>query len=533
MPERVDQQWWQSGVFYQIYPRSFMDSNGDGVGDIQGVIERLDHLEWLGVDAVWLNPTTPSPNEDWGYDVSDYRGVEPELGTLDQLEELIKLADERGIRILLDLVPNHTSSTHPWFIDAASLRDARHRDWYVWADPAPDGGPPNNWVSVFGGEPAWEFHEPTGQYYLHNFLATQPDLNWRNEEVKAEFRDILRFWFDKGIAGFRIDVAHALVNDDQLRDNPAATDKDPLQVQRIGQQQVYNMNRPETHDILREWRELSDGYESPRLLVGETYVYEYEQLAAFYGQSLDELNLAFNFPFIFSPFGAGDLKEAVEKTLQVLPQHATPVWTASNHDTSRFPTRWCEGNDDLVRCTLMMLLTLPGATFLYYGDEIGMTDVPVDYEQLQDPVGKRRWPDGKGRDPMRTPMQWTAEATGGFTTGTETWLPVGDAGQRNVQAQKEDPLSILHLCRDLIALRKRTPDLATGDYRTVSCSDDCWVWERGDSTVVALNLGENPAPLEITGTTLLRTHPGEDGDVLEPYRGIVMTTAQGPPGDPA
>ena len=270
--ERGDRgSWWRSGVLYQLYPRSFADSNGDGHGDLQGIIEHLDHLAWLGVDGIWLNPINPSPNADWGYDVADYTGVEPDFGDLDVLDRLVAGAGERGIRVILDLVPNHTSDRHPWFIDARSSRTARHRDWYVWADARPDGGPPNNWVSVFGGS-AWTWDEPTQQYYLHNFLAEQPDLNWWNDEVREAFDDIVRFWFDRGISGFRIDVAHGIVKDVELRDNPSATPDDDDLARALGQRQEFSMNRPEVHDVLRRWRAIADAYEHDPILLGETWV---------------------------------------------------------------------------------------------------------------------------------------------------------------------------------------------------------------------------------------------------------------------
>jgi alpha-glucosidase len=252
--------WWRSAVIYQIYPRSFADTDGDGVGDLRGIVERLDHLAWLGVDAVWLNPCFPSPNADWGYDVGDYTAIDPELGDGDVLDALVAEAGARGIRVVLDLVPNHTSDRHPWFLDARSSRTARHRDWYVWADSGPDGSPPNNWLSVFGG-PAWTFDEATGQWYLHNFLREQPDLNWWNEEVREAFDAILRHWFDRGIAGFRIDVAHAIVKDEALRDNLPVTEDDHPRARRLGQRQVYNMHRPEVHGVFRRWRALADGYD--------------------------------------------------------------------------------------------------------------------------------------------------------------------------------------------------------------------------------------------------------------------------------
>src|SRR5215210_5709843 len=326
-PERgggkdVAASWWRDGVLYQIYPRSFADSDGDGVGDLRGVVERLDHLEWLGVAGIWLNPTMPSPNDDWGYDVSDFCAVHPELGTIEDLDALVAAAGERGIRVLLDLVPNHTSDRHEWFVDALSGRDARYRDYYVWADPRPDGGPPNNWQSNFGGS-AWQLHEPTGQYYLNNFLPSQPDLNWWNDEVRDAFDEILRFWFARGIAGFRIDVAHSIVKDPEL---------------------LRLDTHPGVHDVLRRWRTLSDAEDPRRILLGETHVRQVELMAAFYGSGEDELHLAFNFPFVYADFDT-KLAEVVADTEALLPESAWPVWTGSNHDAGRFPTRWCEGDE--------------------------------------------------------------------------------------------------------------------------------------------------------------------------------------------
>ena len=297
--------WWRNGVLYQIYPRSFADSDGDGVGDLRGVIDRLDHLEWLGVDGIWLNPTMPSPNADWGYDVADYRAVHPELGTLADLDEMIAEAGKRGIRVLLDLVPNHTSDRHAWFQDALTGRDARYRDYYVWADPKPDGSPPNNWQSTFGG-PAWTLDERSGQYYLHNFLPAQPDLNWWSEAVREEFDDILRFWFERGVAGFRIDVCHAIVKDRELRDDPPAGPDDHPKIQEWGWRHVYSMNRPEVHDVLRRWRSVAD---PDRILVGETYVLELAQLFPFYGAGEDELHMAFNFLFVHADLDAAQLRD--------------------------------------------------------------------------------------------------------------------------------------------------------------------------------------------------------------------------------
>ncbi|MGH2807729.1 MAG: alpha-amylase family glycosyl hydrolase [Actinomycetota bacterium] len=522
--------WWRDAVLYQIYPRSFMDSGGDGIGDIKGITSRLDHLVWLGVEGIWLNPTMPSPNKDWGYDVADYTAVDLELGTMDDLDELIARADDAGIRVLLDLVPNHTSDRHPWFVDAASSRDSEHRDWYVWADPKPDGSPPNNWVSVFGGDGAWEWHEPTGRYYLHNFLGEQPDLNWWNDDVRATFDDILRFWFDRGVAGFRIDVAHALVKDRELRDNPPAQPGDNAHWRELGQQVVYNMNRPEGHEILRRWRVLAGEYEPGRVLVGETYVWEIAQLMSFYGND-DELHLAFNFLFAHAPFDATALRAVVEETYENLPALAASVWFGSNHDARRFATRWCGEDERKIRCALLVLLTLHGACFLYYGDEIGMPDTRITEADLKDPVGVRFWPDDPGRDPCRTPMHWSASDGAGFTdAGVKPWLPIGDNLACNVEAQRDDPNSTLHLCRDLIALRKHADDLRSAPYEGVDAPPGLWAFRRGRHIVV-LNMNDAAARLDTgPGTVVIATNRARDGErvaaavQLAPWEGLVVGT---------
>src|SRR5438093_2076922 len=395
-------QWWRDGVIYQIYPRSFQDSNGDGIGDLPGIIRRLDYLQWLGVDAIWLSPITVSPDADFGYDVADYCNVQPAFGDLRDVDQLIREAGQRSIHVVLDIAPDHTSDRHPWFIDARSGRAARHRDWYVWADPKPDGGYPNNWLSAFGG-PAWTLDERTGQYYLHNFLPEQPDLNWWNPHVRDAFDDIYRFWFDRGIAGFRIDVAHGIVKDRELRDNPVATKADPPDVRAHGQRTIYNVERPEVHDVLRHWRTLADGYDPSRILLGETYVLDIRTMGRFYGTG-DELHLAFNFTYVHAPFQAAALAEVVAESELVIPDVGWPVWTVSNHDVSRVMSRWCQGDERKLRTALLSLLTLRGTPVLYYGDEIGMPDTPVRKEELQDALGKRHWPSPRGRDPERPAM---------------------------------------------------------------------------------------------------------------------------------
>jgi alpha-glucosidase len=481
--------WWRGGVLYQIYPRSFGDANGDGIGDLRGVVDRLDHLAWLGVDGLWISPITPSPDTDWGYDVADYCAVHPELGTLDDVDLLVREADRRGIKILLDLVPNHTSDQHAWFVDARSSRSATHRDYYVWADAKPDGSLPNNWVSSFGGA-AWTLDDATGQHYLHNFLPTQPDLNWWSNGVRDEFDRILRFWFDRGIAGFRIDVCHMIVKDRELRDNPPTTDDDHWYVRLRGQRPVYNACRPEVHDVLRRWRRIADGYEPARVLLGETYVLDPKVMAEFYGDG-DELSLAFNFSFVHAKFDAETLRSVVDETDLAVGDRGWPVWTGSNHDVSRFPTRWCDGDPARVKLALLMLLMLRGTAVLYYGDEIGMPDTAVDRDDLRDPVGQRFWPVYAGRDPARTPMHWTAGAGAGFTApDAQPWLPLGDVAACNVAAQRHDPDSVLSFCRDVISLRHVIPDLAAGSYVAVQSPPGTWAWRRGDRVLVALNLSD-------------------------------------------
>jgi alpha-glucosidase len=523
-----DRVWWRDGVLYQVYPRSFADANGDGMGDLRGVIEHLDHLEWLGIDGVWLNPITRSPNADWGYDVSDYTDVEPDVGTLEDVDELVVEAGRRGMRILLDLVPNHTSDRHPWFLDSRSSRTSAHREWYVWADRKPDGSPPNNWISVFGG-PAWAFDDVTGQSFLHNFLPEQPDLNWWDDDVRDAFDGILRFWFERGVAGFRIDVAHGIVKDRALRDNVPATESERPGVRRLGQRQIYNMNRPEVHDVLRRWRRLADGYEPERILVGETWALDLQGLSAYYGTNHDELHLAFNFAFAMSPFDADGLRRVVEQTEALLAGHGWPVWTASNHDIGRLATRWAGGDERVARVALLLLLTLRGTPFLYAGDEIALPDAVLTRDQLRDPVGIRNWPTNPGRDGCRTPLPWTAADGAGFTRpGVEPWLPIVRPASGAVAEQRDDPSSVLRMTRDLIALRRERTDLSRGDYATVPSPSGTWAFRRGASTLVAVSLSERGASVPASGRIAGATDRGRVGETaggaleIGPYEGVVV-----------
>jgi alpha-glucosidase len=459
----------------------------------------------------------PSPNADWGYDVSDYCDVDPALGTLADLDALVARARELGIAVLLDLVPNHTSDRHRWFRERP--------DFYVWADPGPDGGPPNNWISSFGG-PAWTLDEARGRYYLHNFLPEQPDLDWWNEDVREAFDDVLRFWFERGVAGFRIDVCHAIIKDRELRDDPAATPEDHPMVRRRGLKQVFSMNRPEVHEVLRRWRALSDGFDPARILVGETYVLDLDQLVPYYGAGEDELNLAFNFLFVHSGLEAAPLRTIVEGMEARLPAGAWPVYTGSNHDAGRLATRWAGDDPARARAALMMLLTLRGTPFLYYGDEIGLPEVDLDPAQALDPVPHRTGDGSRNRDRCRTPMPWTGEPGGGFGARGEPWLPLGDPAACNVADQREDPGSTLHLVRDLIALRRERADLRAGAYETLPAPDGAWVYRRGDGTAVALNLSDARVRVDVAGTVLVATDRARDGErfdgSLGPWSGAVI-----------
>jgi alpha-glucosidase len=526
-PSTTGETWWRSGVLYEVYPRSFADSDGDGVGDLQGVLDRLEHLAWLGVDGIWLNPTTPSPNADWGYDVSDYTSVDPELGDLETLDRLVAEAGARGIRILLDLVPNHTSDRHPWFLESRSSMGSPRRDWYVWADGR-DGLPPNNWRSVFGG-PAWTWDGATGQYYLHNFLPEQPDLNWWNEQVREAFDDVLRFWFGRGVAGFRIDVANGVVKDPELRDNPPVTEDDHPLIRALGLRPVYNMNRPEVHEVIRRWRRVSDAHDPPAILLGETWVPDdLRAVMRFYGDGADELHLAMNFAFVFAELGA-ETRAVVEAAEASMPAAAWPVWTGSNHDVGRLATRWCGGDERKIRAAILILLTLRGTPILYAGDEIGMPDVDVPRARLRDPVGLRGGPEA-GRDRCRTPMQWTRDRAGGFTRpGVEPWLPMGDADACNVADQREDPGSVLHLCHDLIGVRRARADMRAGAYETLGAPPGAWTWRRGAHTIVALNHSEGPLEVPVgPGEVLVGTRRERDGELvgpairLDPWEGVVV-----------
>ena len=435
--------WWESAVVYQIYPRSFQDSDGDGVGDLQGIEHRLDHLAWLGVDALWVSPIYPSPLADFGYDVSDYTAIDPVFGTLDDFDRLVAAAHDSGLRVLLDLVACHTSIEHPWF--------RKYPDWYIWS---PVDGAPNNWVSSFGG-PAWSRDDQTGRWYLHSFYPEQPDLNWRNPEVVAAMQNVVRFWLDRGADGFRLDAINKLIKDDQLRDDPPATGNFPLPLrpEAAKLEHVYSQNRPETIDVLRSLREAA----GDALLVGEVFLGTRETIPY-----LEVLDLAFAFEFLFAPWEAGRLRAAIEPAAA----HGRFAWVMSNHDFDRLASR--VGTENL-REAATLLLTLPGAAFIYQGDEIGVPNGP----------GHEPPFDRAGRDSLRHPMQWGASPTGGFTIG-KPWLPLIDPLERNVAEQRDDEGSLLHEYRRLIERRR---GLGPG-FRLLDGAADAVEYERNGDTIV-------------------------------------------------
>jgi alpha-glucosidase len=473
--------WWENAVIYQIYPRSFADSDGDGVGDLRGVASKLDYLADLGIDGIWLNPITPSPNVDWGYDVSDYCSVDPELGTLQDLDALVWAAGKRGIRVLLDIVPNHTSIEHPWFRERP--------DFYVWSDEIP-----NNWRAAFGGGPAWTLDEQTGRYYLHNFAPGQPDLDWWNPEVRSEFERILRFWFDRGVAGFRIDVAHALVKDRELRDDPPATADDAPSVQRTGLKHVHSMNQPEVHDLWRSWRWLADSYEPPRVLLGEAYVLDAVELAKFYGEG-DELNMVFGFKLLHAPFRAEPLRAVVEEIEAAFPARAVPAWTGSNHDDLRLATRWAEGDERKAKLALLLLLTLRGTTVLYMGDELALENGEVPPDRVLDCAEP-------SRDPGRTPFPWSRDGE----EWRDPWLPFTPTARNAAESET------VAFARELIRLKREV----TGSYETLPSPPGTWVYRRGSGHTVVLCF-EGSAPVE--GEPLIAV--GEPG---EPWSGALYAS---------
>ncbi|HEX3724439.1 MAG TPA: alpha-amylase family glycosyl hydrolase [Nitrolancea sp.] len=508
--------WWQRGIIYQIYPRSFMDSNGDGVGDLAGITSKLDYLAWLGIDAIWLSPISPSPMVDFGYDVADYTGIDPTFGTLDDFDALLREAHRHEIRVIFDFVPNHSSDQHPWFVESRSSRDNPKRDWYVWSDPRPGGGPPNNWLSSFGGS-AWTWDATTEQYYFHEFFEQQPDLNWRNPEVRQAMFNSLRFWLDRGVDGFRLDAVWHLMKDERLRDNPPNPNYLPSMTPYNRLIPAFNSDRPEMFEVLRQMREVADEYDE-RLLIGELYL-PIERLVAYYGPDGDILHLPHNFHLMRQTWDALHIGAVIDFYEGRLPNFAWPNWVMSNHDNPRLASRIGAGQ---ARVAAMMLLTLRGTPTLYYADELGMLDVAIPSELIQDPEEHTIPGLHLGRDPERTPMQWDASPNAGFTSGTP-WLPVGDDySTLNVVAQRDDPRSMLTMQQRLITLRRAEPALITGGYAPLRTDGDLLAYTReldGAAFLIVLNLGHDaqefaPPSHAGQGRMVLNTHLDRENEPL-------------------
>jgi alpha-glucosidase len=503
--------WWQDAVFYQIYPRSFADSDGDGIGDLRGIIGKLDYLLSLGVDALWISPFFPSPQRDWGYDVADYRGVDADYGSLEDARALLEAAHERGLRVIFDLVVNHSSDRHPWFEAARASKTAREHDWYIWRPL--EGPKPNNWVCLFEQSSAWFPNPATGERYLSTFTPFQPEFNWRDPELRREIYDIMRYWFDLGVDGFRLDVATAYIKDAEFRSNPFS----PRLIPDLFQKHVYDRNRPEVHGIFREMRAIAG---EDRVLVGETHGREAALAAASYGAANDELHLNFNFDLLDSRWDASEMRAAAERWYALLPEGAWPVFTLSNHDLPRHAWRY-RGRDAAetegrAKVAAALLLTLRGTPFLYYGEEIAMTCVRIPRARLRDPVGIKTWPLGfLGRDTERTPMQWNSALGAGFSAG-QAWLPLNaDSRERNVERQQGSASSVLSRYRELLALRRAHAVLREGDIRFLEAPKDVLAYERGpaagggENMLILLNFSSATRRLTLDGPGEVLL--GEDG----------------------
>jgi alpha-glucosidase len=502
-PVRGAEDWWKNAVYYELYPRSFYDTNGDGIGDLNGITAKLDYLADLGVDAIWITPFFPSPQVDFGYDVSNYEDVDPQFGTLADFDRLLAEAHKRGLKVIADFVFNHTSDQHPYFIESRSSRTNPKRNWYVWRDAKPGGGPPNNWSSIFGPT-AWTLDRKTGQYYYHVFYPQQPDLNWRHPGVQRAMFNSVRFWLRRGVDGFRVDAIDLLMEDPKLPDNPVTTR--PREGSRTEREQVMKFNdfRPENFEMFRRLRSVAEEFGPDRVLIGETYPPTVDDLRAYYGRNDDAFQLPFNF-FILKAdrLDASTFRRIVGETERVLRGRPT-TYVLSNHDNVRAFDKFGDGrhNDDIAKQLALMLLTLRGAPFIYYGEEIGMkTTVPARREDVRDPVGKVYWPKNKGRDGERTPMQWTSGRNAGFSAASRPWLPVPPtAVTRNVETEASDPRSVLEFYKRAIALRRASPALLDGSYTAIGNDPHVFAYRRrasGQTMIVALNMSNAPQVLDL------------------------------------
>jgi alpha-glucosidase len=525
-PDKLMQRgsWWQTGIIYQIYPRSFQDSNGDGIGDLRGITQRLPYLKELGVDAIWLSPIFPSPMADFGYDISDYTDIDPLFGSLDDFDALLAAAHSQGLKVILDLVPNHTSDRHPWFLESRGSRRNRKRDWYLWRDSAANGGPPNNWLSVFGGS-AWEYDGATGQYYYHAFLAAQPDLNWRNPAVRAAIYEVMRFWLRRGVYGFRVDVVWHLIKDNEFRDNPANADFRPTDPPYHRLVPLYTADRPEIHDVIAEMRGVADEFPD-RVLIGEIYL-PLERLVAYYGRDLAGMHLPFNFSLLSTSWDASSIARLIAEYEAALPAGGWPNWVLGNHDRPRIASRV---GSEQARIAAMLLLTLRGTPTVYYGDEIAMREVAIAPAQVCDPLGKNIPGRGFSRDGCRTPMRWDNTAHAGFSTA-DPWLPLGSTFDKDsVVDQRRDKTSMHQLHRCLIDLRRKRAALLFGSYGRVVAGGNLLAFTRElgrERLLIALNFGAEPVAAKLgSGELAGRILISSAGDrVNEPVRNSVKLRA--------
>jgi len=511
--QSADREWWRGGVIYQIYPRSFFDTNGDGVGDLEGIRRKLDHVADLGVDAIWISPFFKSPMKDFGYDVSDYRAVDPMFGTLDDFDRLLAAAHERGLKVMIDQVLSHTSDRHPWFEESRRDRTNPRADWYVWVDARADGTPPNNWLSAFGG-PAWQWDPARCQYYLHNFLASQPDLNHHNPQVMDAVLEEVRFWLDRGVDGFRLDALNFAFHDRRLRNNPPL---EPELVARIGrpenpythQDHRYDKSRPEIRVLLRRLRKRAREYGDAVLLAEIGDATRGRELLAEYTSGGDRLHMAYSFELL-TPYGnAAHIRDTVEGLEQTIGD-GYPCWTIGNHDVPRVVSRWGRGAppERVAPLYAAMLLSLRGGICLYQGDELGLTQADITREDLQDPVGIALWPRYKGRDGCRTPMPWEAESEhAGFSTA-KPWLPIpSEHRARAVDRQAGDPGCTLEAIRRFLHWRRQQPALVRGGIRFLDAPEDTLLFERSDEVrlVAAFNLADTPVTVPLPAD--LRVQP--------------------------
>ena len=502
-----DLSWWKHAVVYQIYPRSFQDSNADGVGDLIGIRDRLDYLVELGINAIWISPIFPSPMADFGYDVANYCGIDPIFGTMEDFDRLLEEVHRRGLRLILDFVPNHTSNQHPWFVESRSSRDNPKRGWYIWRDQ------PNNWQSHFGGS-AWELDETTGQYYLHEFLKEQPDLNWRNPDVKAAMFDALRFWLRKGVDGFRVDVMWLMIKDDEFRDNPPNPGYVVGQGSRAQFLPIYDADRPEIHALVAEMRGVLEEF-GDRVLIGEIYL-PIPRLMDYYGPGLRGADLPFNFQLLQCAWTAEELARTIRDYMAALPSGAWPNWVLGNHDQSRIASRIGVLK---ARAAALLLLSLPGTLTIYNGEELGMQNVVIRPEEVQDPAEKRQPGIGMGRDPERTPIPWDGSPLCGFTSG-RPWLPIGDENRAvNVQSSRTNPDSMLSLYERLLHLRHEEPVLVSGQLTEMSATDGLLQFVRSGGNErfkFVMNLAEETRSAIVSvGAVVACTNLHREGELVE------------------